>query len=304
MRVLIVGAGSTGGYFGGRLLQAGRDVTFLVRPGRAEVLRKNGLHIKSPHGDISLQPNVITASEIQSPFDLILLSVKSWSLVDAMKDFSPAVGDDSMILPVLNGMKHMDMLTEQFGASKVIGGVCKVATSLNADGTIVQIAPFQELAYGERNGEVTARMRQLDTIMQGSGFDASLSTEIERLMWEKWVLLATLGGATCLMRGNVGQIASAPGGAAFIANLFDEIVAAVKHVGSEPSEGFIRASQAMFAQKDSDFGASGKNGHLADVDSSRSQIAGRRAVTESGHSFAAKTGEPSSRSRTVARKAQ
>ncbi len=141
-------------------------------PGRAEVLRKNGLQIKSPHGDVSLQPNVITANEIQSPFDLILLSVKSWSLTEAMNDFSPAVGDHSMILPVLNGMKHMDVLTEQFGASKVIGGVCKVASMLDANGTIVQIAPFQELTYGERNGEVTARMRQLDTVMQGAGFDA------------------------------------------------------------------------------------------------------------------------------------
>ncbi len=127
MRVLIVGAGSTGGYFGGRLLQAGRDVTFLVRAERAEVLRKNGLQIKSPHGDVSLNSNVITANEIHDPFDLILLSVKSWSLIDAMKDFSAAVADDSMILPVLNGMKHLDMLTERFGAPKVIGGVCKVA---------------------------------------------------------------------------------------------------------------------------------------------------------------------------------
>jgi len=251
MRVLIVGAGSTGGYFGGRLLQANRDVTFLVRAGRAEALRKNGLQIKSPHGDVSLQPNVITAREIQSPFDLILLSVKSWSLDEAMKDFSAAVADDSMILPVLNGMKHMDMLEERFGAPRVIGGVCQVANMLDADGNIVQLSPLQELTYGEMGGELTARMKQLDSLMQGCGFDAKLSTEIEGLMWEKWVLLATLGGATCLMRGNLGQIVSAPGGTAFIANLFDEIVAAVKRVGSEPSEGFIRASQAMFAQKDS-----------------------------------------------------
>ena len=251
MRVLVVGAGSTGGYFGGRLSQAGRDVTFLVRPRRAEVLRNKGLKIESPHGDVTLSPKVITASEIQCPFNLILLSVKSWSLVEAMEDFSLAVADNSMILPVLNGMKHLEILTERFGAPKVIGGVCKVATVLDADGNVVQLSPLQELTYGEMSGEVTDRMRRIDTVMQGCGFDARLSTEIERLMWEKWALLATLGGATCLMRGNVGQIVSVPGGADFIANLFDEIRETIKRLGCELSEDFVRASQDMFAQKDS-----------------------------------------------------
>ncbi|HTH94443.1 MAG TPA: 2-dehydropantoate 2-reductase [Rhodocyclaceae bacterium] len=249
MRILVVGAGATGGYFGARLLQAGRNVTFLVRPGRAETLRKKGLQIRSPHGDANLNPTMITADEIEAPYDVIFLSVKAWSLADAMNDFAPAVGAHSMILPVLNGMKHMDQLKARFG-SAVIGGVCRVATDLGADGSIVQLMPFHELAYGELNGESSERIQALDSVMQGSGFDAKLSTEITRLMWEKWALLATMGAATCLMRGNIGQIASAPNGESFMINLFDEVVGTIERVGCKLSDGFLQYARGMLTQKD------------------------------------------------------
>lgn len=249
MRILVVGAGATGGYFGARLSQAGRNVTFLVRPGRAETLRRNGLQIRSPHGDANLKPTIITADEINATYDVILLSVKAWSLADAMNDFAPAVGEHSMILPVLNGMKHMDQLKARFG-SAVIGGVCRVATDLGADGSIMQLMPFHELAYGELNGDISGRIQALDSVMQGSGFDAKLSTDITRLMWEKWALLATMGAATCLMRGNIGQIASAPNGESFMINLFDEVVGTIERVGCKLSDGFLQHARGMLTQKD------------------------------------------------------
>src|SRR3954452_20063069 len=128
MHLLVVGAGSTGGYFGGRLAQAGRDVTFLVRPRRAEALRAHGLQIVSPHGDVTLAPKLVTAGDIDAPFDAVLLTVKAFSLDAALDDLAPAVGADTMILPVLNGMKHMDILTARFGRDAVAGCACKVAT--------------------------------------------------------------------------------------------------------------------------------------------------------------------------------
>jgi len=163
MRILVVGAGATGGYFGGRLAQAGRDVTFLVRPARAEQLRAEGLRLVSPHhGDATLRPRLVTAGQITFPYDVALLSVKAFALEAALDDLAPAVGPDTMVLPLLNGLRHLDTLTERFGEKPVLGGVCVVATMLDDAGCIVQLADTQDLAYGELNGVASARVGALD----------------------------------------------------------------------------------------------------------------------------------------------
>ena len=213
LRILIVGAGAVGGYFGGRLAQAGRDVTFLVRPSRAKQLSRDGLRIISPHGDAVLSPKLISADKIDAPYDIIFLSVKAYALEAAMNDFAAAVGPETMIFPVLNGMRHIDILTKRFGEHAVIGGVCLIAAEIDHQGRIVQLDDFQRLVYGERNGETTPRLKALDATLQGAGFDARLSPEIMQAMWEKWVQLASLGAITCLMRGTIGEIVAAPGGA-------------------------------------------------------------------------------------------
>jgi 2-dehydropantoate 2-reductase len=174
MRLLVVGAGSTGGYFGGRLAQAGRDVTFLVRPRRAAQLQEGGLQIVSPHGDVTVRPKLVTADDIDAPYDAVLLAVKAYSLDAAIDDFATAVGPETTIMPVLNGMRHVDILEERFGKKAVAGGVCKVATTVDSGGRIVQLATFQELVYGEWDGAVSARMEALDAFMRGAGFDARL----------------------------------------------------------------------------------------------------------------------------------
>src|ERR1700682_460062 len=166
MRILIVGAGAVGGHFGGRLAQPGRDVTFLVRPSRAKQLSQDGLRIISPHGDAVLTPKLVSAGEIDTPYDLVFLSVKAYALETAMNDFAPAIGPETMILPVLNGMRHIDLLTKRFGEHAVIGGVCLVATEIDAEGRIVQLADMQQLVYGERNGEMTPRLQSLDATLQ------------------------------------------------------------------------------------------------------------------------------------------
>lgn len=245
MRMLVVGAGSTGGYFGGRLAAAGRDVTFLVRPARAAQLRADGLRIVSPHGDLTLYPALVTADALDRPFDIVLLTVKAFSLEDALADLAPAVGRGTMIVPVLNGMRHVDAIAARFGDTHPVGGVCKVATMLDAEGRIVQLAGFHELAYGEMDGRPSARTAALDTFMRGAGFDARLSTTIAREMWEKWVLLATMGSITCLMRGTIGDIEAAPGGIAFVHRMLEEVVRVVSAVGIAPGEPFLAQARQM-----------------------------------------------------------
>jgi 2-dehydropantoate 2-reductase len=256
MRLLVVGAGSTGGYFGGRLVQAGRDVTFLVRPGRAAQLRSRGLEIVSPHGDVTLHPQLVTADEVRDPYDAILLTVKNFSLQAALDELSPAVGPNTVILPVLNGMRHVDVLKARFGVNAVGGCTCKVMTVLDDAGRVVQLTGIQDLAYGELDGRQSERMQQLDRFMTGAGFDAKHSTTIVREMWEKWLLLASMGGITCSMRGNLGQVEAAPGGRDFILNFIDEVAAVISSVGVPPSDAVLSAARELLSTKGSTFASS------------------------------------------------
>jgi 2-dehydropantoate 2-reductase len=251
MRLLIVGAGSTGGYFGGRLLQAGRDVTFLVHAARAEALRRQGLQLVSPHGNATLTPKLVLADDISAPFDVVFLGVKSYQLPAAIEDFAPAVGANTMILPVLNGMKHMDLLIQRFGSTPVIGAICLVVATIDSAGRIVQLDPRQELVYGELGGSTSPRIRELDALMQGAGFTARLSSDIEREMWEKWILLSCLGGITCLMRGSIGELEAAAGGHDFANEFIDEVVRIVRSVGKPPSEAFLAMARAALTAKGS-----------------------------------------------------
>jgi 2-dehydropantoate 2-reductase len=245
MRILVVGAGAVGGYFGGRLAEAGRDVTFLVRSRQAEVIQKQGLRIVSPHGNATLQPMLILAGEIAGSYDLILLSVKAYSLAGAMNDFAAAVGPNTTILPLLNGMRHLDLLAGRFGEDSTIGGVCFIAAEVDPEGRIVQLTDIHRLVYGERTGGNSPRMSALNEAMQGAAFEARTSENILQDMWEKWVMLASLGAATCLMRGNIGEIEAIPGGANLARAILGECSAISAAYGYIPGATFLARTEKM-----------------------------------------------------------
>ena len=248
MRILVIGAGATGGYFGGRLLQAGRDVTFLVRPKRAELLAKNGLVIKSPAGDVTLKnPPTIVADKITAPFDVIILSCKAYDLEDAMASFAAAVGPDTAIIPFLNGMKHLDVLDAKFGIDRVMGGQCQIASMLDTEGVIHHLAPMQSMSFGERGTPKGDRARRIEAALQGAMFEARASDVIMQEMYEKWVFLATLAGATSLMRAAAGHITGAPGGADFIRALRAEIASVAEAAGHALRLNFTRTEGLLFA---------------------------------------------------------
>src|SRR5262245_13119495 len=165
MRTLVVGAGAIGGYFGGRLLQSGQDVTFLVRPKRAAELASAGLVIKSPGGDVTLKnPLTVQADKLNEKFDVVLLSCKAFDLEDAIKSFTPAVGPNTSIIPLLNGMLHLDVLDQKFGKERVLGGLCAIAATLNEKREVVQLTPMQSLGFGERDGGMSARVKAIAEI--------------------------------------------------------------------------------------------------------------------------------------------
>jgi 2-dehydropantoate 2-reductase len=257
MRILVVGAGAIGGYFGGRMLQAGRDVTFLVRPRRAAELADAGLVIKSPNGDVTLKnPPTLQADKLGEKFDVVLLSCKAFDLDDAIKSFAPAVGPQTAIIPLLNGMRHLDVLDKRFGRERVLGGLCAIAVTLNDKREVVQLQPMQSLNFGERDGKLSDRVRAIAEVMASGKFGAVASESILQEMWEKWMFLATLAASTCLMRTSVGNILASPGGKDFILGTLDECSAVAAAEGYAPRGPFFERTRGMLTAEGSQLTAS------------------------------------------------
>ncbi len=221
MRILVLGAGGIGGYFGARIEAAGGDVTFLVRPGRAAILRENGLQIFSPCGDLHITPKLLTRDELRAPFDAVILSCKAYDLDSAMDDMAPAVGAHTLILPLLNGVAHIDRLTARFGAERVLGGVAQAALLVTPAGQIRHFNTTHRLIVGA-HGAMPDRLRDLASLIAASGVDFILSDDIEQAMWNKFVFWAALAGATCTLRANIGIILQTIGGEEFLAGLIGE----------------------------------------------------------------------------------
>jgi 2-dehydropantoate 2-reductase len=255
MRILVIGAGAVGGYFGGRLADTGRDVTFLVRGRQSEAIRQHGLRIVSPHGNATLYPKLIAADEIAGSYDLIILCVKAYSLAVAMNDFAAAIAPGTIILPLLNGMRHIELLTGRFGEDSVIGGVCLISAETDTEGRIVQLTDIHRLVYGERTGNDSARIIALNEAMHGAIFDARTSENILQEMWEKWVLLASLGAATCLMRGNIGEI-EAIGGADLSRAILTECSAISTACGYPPGAAFLARTEKVLTTRSSNLTSS------------------------------------------------
>jgi len=232
MRILVVGAGAIGGYFGGRLSQAGCDVTFLVRPRRAEQIRKNGFAIRvAAERAEDLAVRAIVSEQIETPYDLVLVCCKAYDLESAMDGSASAVGPETVILPLLNGLRHLDSLSARFGASRLLGGQCVISATLDERGHAVLLGPTATLTFGELNGVSSKRTEAIATTMQGAGFAVQVSNEVLLEMWEKWVLLASFAGMTCLMRGAVGDIVA--GGAA---GLTEALLEECRHIAASQDQ--------------------------------------------------------------------
>ncbi len=222
----MVGAGATGGFYGGLLLNAGRDVTFLLRDRRAQQIRDNGLQIVTHKGEqLTLHPKIVSAEEVKTtatPFDLIILSTKSYQLNAAMDDIAPAVGPKTMLLPILNGMAQLETLDNRFGAEHVLAGTVRVVSDVDEGGRVLQMASLDEMSYGERSRERTDRILAVDQAMGGAGFTAVLRPDILATLWQKWWILASMGVTCVLTRGPVGQAAAVPHGPALAEAILKE----------------------------------------------------------------------------------
>jgi 2-dehydropantoate 2-reductase len=268
MRILMIGAGAVGGFVGGRLVQAGREVDFLVRPRRATELA-DGLRIVDGDRTEVIDARLVTARSIAAPYDLVVVSVKAQALPAAIEDFRPAVGPDTAVVPFLNGLKHIDALTEAFGRRAVLGGVLKVATQLDPDGSIRQFQPGVSVEIGELDGTASKRVAAIAEAFTIPGFTVSTSETIMDAMWSKWVFIATLGAITCLAHGTTGDAVSTTGGTAFAEATLAEaasVARAAKHPVSPEDYAATRTMATANAPINSSLSRDLLAGHTTEVE--------------------------------------
>ena len=241
MRILVLGAGGTGGYFGGRLAQSGADVTFLVRPARAAQLREHGLQIRSPLGDADFPAAFVLAEELaalakEKPFDLVLLSCKAYDLGSSLEAIAPAVGPQTTVMPILNGLLHYADLDARFGRERVLAGLCFISATKGSDGEVMHLGKPASITFGERDGNPdSARVVEFARMCEQAGLDHLAAADIDQQLWNKYTFLTTLAAGTCLMRASVGTIVAGEGGRDFMQALYRECLGVAESAGQPVS---------------------------------------------------------------------
>lgn len=248
MKILVVGAGAVGGYFGGRLLEKGEDVTFLVREMRKNQLEKTGLRIKSIHGDAHLQPKLLVSGEQSEFFDVIIVSTKAYHLNGVIKDIRPYVNKGTMVLPLLNGISHLELLVQEFGEEQVIGGLCFIESTLDEKGTIIQTSPIHNLVFGERDGKETERITQLKKTFSDTKANFIYSQEIEKEMWQKYLFISCLSGATTLFRTPIGPIRETKTGISALEGIVTEVVSVMEKIDAPINREIIEPQLAKIKE--------------------------------------------------------
>lgn len=256
LKILVLGAGGTGGFFGGRLAQTGADVTFLVRKKRRMQLADRGLQIESRYGNASVPVKAKLASEIGADFDIVLLTCKAYDLPSAIESIRPAMHGRAAVLPLLNGFAHVEQLNGLFGPRNVIPGTARIQVTLTPEGVVRQLNEWQTITFGEQDGAVSERVKRLKALFDETGVECRISPNIVRELWWKLVHLATVAGMTCLMRANLGEIARTPEGSALLTSFLDANAAIAAHFGHWPDDAFLKTYRELFRNRDAMYEAS------------------------------------------------
>lgn len=262
MRLLVLGAGGTGGYFGGRLAQSGADVTFLVREARREQLQRDGLRIRSPLGDAQWAVATVTAAELadaaqSKPFDLVLLSCKAYDLDSSIAAIAPAVEAGADVVPILNGLLHYDALDARFGSERVIGGLCFISATKAEDGAILHLGKPASMTFGERDGiNARPRLQAMADACATAGVQHLLTADIALEQWIKYSFLTALAAGTCLMRASIGRIVAGEGGAELMTALYAECTAVAAASGQPVPQASQQTALSTMTQAGSELKAS------------------------------------------------
>jgi 2-dehydropantoate 2-reductase len=255
MKILIVGAGGIGGFFGAKLIQVGADITFLLRQKRQKLIQEQGLTIETPKGSMTIHPNTVLADQLEPVYDLIILACKAFDLSDSLHSIKKA-SSKGLILPFLNGFTHLDTLDRQFGKDRVMGGVAHIAAMISETGSIKQLNDLNSLTIGPRTPQQESLGQEFFTMCKKTDFDSFYKQNIEQALWDKWVFLATLAGMTTICRGSIGEIVATSYGKELIERLLAECCSIASSMGYKITEGAQASAQDILTKQGSPFTAS------------------------------------------------
>jgi 2-dehydropantoate 2-reductase len=266
MRSLIVGAGALGGYYGGMLLRGGADVTFLVRPRRAAILAEHGLVIRLPDGEFRTPVKTVSAGTIDGQYDVVFLACKAYDLAVAIDDFAPALSPEGAVLPVLNGINHIAVLSDRLGPGRVLGGVTQFLVNQTPDGDIVPtIHGTGATLFGELTGERTPRCEKILAALAAGGAGCTLSETILAEMWLKFCGAGASFAVAGLLQVRAREVASAPAGTSIVTTMYDECAGICTAEGYPPPDWLRDFFIQMWCKQDSDYSPSLQ----ADIENSR-----------------------------------
>jgi 2-dehydropantoate 2-reductase len=256
MKILVLGAGGLGGYFGGRLAQGGADVTFLVRPKRRAQLERDGLVIESPSGNAKLEAKTVLAEAVRPGYDWVLFTCKAYDLESAMDAVAPVMDNHCALLPVLNGLAHFEALDARFGAAQVLGGTAHINAVLRPDGVVWNGDSLNRILFGERDRSKSPRVQAIAEAFARTTVEWRLSEDIIQDLWEKVTFLCTLASVTCLFRGNIGEIMAAPGGKEAVLRAFEANVQVSTREGHPPRAAHVENGRARLTDPKGNWTAS------------------------------------------------
>ncbi|RDH77231.1 oxidoreductase [Mycolicibacterium moriokaense] len=256
MSVLIVGAGAAGGYLGAQLDDAGRDVTFLVHQSSRDRLAAEGLRLRQGDRTRTVRVDAVTADDLSGPYDVVVIAVRAGVVANAIADVRPAVGSDTRVVPIMNGLDHLVLLTEAFGRTRVLGAATRLVTSQRPDGMIDVVQPGVHMEIGALDGDDAAAMQRTAAELSAPDIEVAVRDDIIAAMWEKFAFIAATAVLTCLVGDEIGPIVRADGGEELSRSVQAEVVAVADADGYPLRDVFTSRLRGIMTDPASAFGPS------------------------------------------------
>ncbi len=249
MRVAVIGAGGTGGYFGGLLARAGEEVVFVARGPHLEAIQSHGLIVKSRlAGNFTVSARAVEDPRGMGPVDLVLFCVKTYSTADAVQKIRSLVGPETMILSIQNGIDSADQIARIVGRKPLLGGVAQVSSVIEAPGVVAQIAGAGKIVFGELDGGSSAGAQRLQDTFRRAGITAEVHPNVRVALWEKFILICGLSGVTALTRLPIGSILASPETRDFLRGTMAEAEVVTRAEGVSVAAGYVDQTLAFMGR--------------------------------------------------------
>ena len=232
MRIAMFGSGGIGGYYGALLARAGHDVVFIARGAHLEAMQRRGLTVRTPTGESTVLVTAVADTGRVEPVDLVLFSVKSYDTEIAARSLTPLMARDTVVLTVQNGLDNAEAIASVVGSGAVIPGSAYVALQLADPGVIVRTGDEGRIVFGERGGAVTERVQRIATALRAASLPHDVSTDIDRVLWQKFLFIAGIGSVTALARSGIGRLVESARGRALLVASCEEIIAVARAEGA------------------------------------------------------------------------